>query len=232
MKLSNRSAFGYPLKFRSAGDAGLTSYGNDEYTKLLLHGDALPIVDSSKGGGHSITNSSATLDTTIKKYGDAALNFASSAYCYAPASSDWSLGTSWTLDLWIRHSGSSYQKFISTRGDGNGASYELTVNPDTTLRCELLNQTGGYTNGTSPLTANTWYHVAFTYDGTNLKFYINGVLDKSVAITATFSTSNRLQIGRPEVYNEPFTGKIDELRISKGIVRWTENFTPPAKAYK
>jgi hypothetical protein len=31
--------------------------------------------------------------------------------------------------------------------------------------------------------------------------------------------------------SEPFTGYMDEIRVSKGIARWTSNFTPPSKPY-
>ena len=44
---------------------------------------------------------------------------------------------------------------------------------------------------TSALGLNVWYHIVATYDGTNVKIYINGVLDNTIgAGTSTLSTSS------------------------------------------
>lgn len=37
--------------------------------------------------------------------------------------------------------------------------------------------------GNTTLNANTWYHVGYTYDGSTIRFYVNGVLDGTTAIT-------------------------------------------------
>ncbi len=50
--------------------------------------------------------------------------------------------------------------------------------------------------GSAALTANTWTHLAMTYDGTTLKIYVNGALVTSTAQSGTMTTStNPLQIG-------------------------------------
>ncbi len=63
-------------------------------------------------------------------------------------------------------------------------------------------------------------------------FYINGVVDRSIADTATYGTGI-LEIG--DDYDTgtyvDFTGYMDEIRISKGIARWTETFSPPSSPY-
>lgn len=73
--------------------------------------------------------------------------------------------------------------------------------------------------GVTPIVNNTWYHAAFTYDGTALKLYLNGNLEASLASTCiprydsiqhaglgTFLTST----GTPSGY---FQGVLDEARI-------------------
>ena len=48
---------------------------------------------------------------------------------------------------------------------------------------------GAYRNlqSTSALSANTKYNAALTYDGTTVKLYVNGVLDKSMSVSGTIS---------------------------------------------
>ena len=67
--------------------------------------------------------------------------------------------------------------------------------------------------GTQVLPVSAWAHVAATFDGANLRLYVNGA---SVASTArssvlTSSTAN-LRIGN-DVYGEHFQGVLDEIRI-------------------
>ena len=80
---------------------------------------------------------------------------------------------------------------------------------------------------------DNWYHIAFVYNGFVTKIYINGV-SLSSTYTYTFSDISwriKTYIGRNAASSyEFFSGYIDEIRISN-TARWTENFTPPIKAY-
>jgi autotransporter-associated beta strand protein len=83
-------------------------------------------------------------------------------------------------------------------------------------------------SGTNAFTANNWYHVAATYDGTNLKLYwtkMNSSVSAANVIgsttwTCTTNTGNAvvpLNIGGENRggNQESFRGLIDEVRISK-----------------
>src|SRR5213078_4654919 len=68
--------------------------------------------------------------------------------------------------------------------------------------------------GTGALTANTWAHLAFTYDGATMRLYVNGTQVASRAQTGAIQTStNPLQIGGDSLYGQYFAGRIDEVRI-------------------
>jgi Concanavalin A-like lectin/glucanases superfamily len=66
----------------------------------------------------------------------------------------------------------------------------------------------------SPLTLNNWTHVATTYDGATLRFYVNGTQIGSTAATGPIDASSGvLRIGANSIFGEYFKGLIDEVRI-------------------
>jgi glucose/arabinose dehydrogenase/chitodextrinase len=68
--------------------------------------------------------------------------------------------------------------------------------------------------GPSALAANTWTHLAVTYDGSVLRLYVNGALVASQAKTGSLATSSSpLQIGGDSLYGQYFSGRIDEVRV-------------------
>jgi hypothetical protein len=66
----------------------------------------------------------------------------------------------------------------------------------------------------SPLTTNTWTHLAVTYDGALLKLYVNGLLVTNAPVTSLIITStNPLFIGGDQSMGQYFHGRIDEVRV-------------------
>ncbi|MEJ5051158.1 endo-beta-N-acetylglucosaminidase H [Chryseobacterium culicis] len=84
------------------------------------------------------------------------------------------------------------------------------------------------------LNANTWYHVAATYDGSNMKLYINGVLDATKAQTGSVNSNGAFNVGYLYNTSRNFNGKVDEVRVWKRALSQTEisqnmcNVTVPA----
>jgi hydrogenase maturation factor HypE len=77
--------------------------------------------------------------------------------------------------------------------------------------------------GTSPLALNTWTHLAATYDGANMRIYVNGVQVGSRAQTGNMLTSNRtLRIGGNSIWGEYFNGLIDDVRVYNRALSATE----------
>jgi len=71
-----------------------------------------------------------------------------------------------------------------------------------------------FVSSTSALPANTWTHVAATYDGTRIRFYVGGVLVASQAVTGSYQVNTSpLWIGGNAVYGEHFKGKLDDIRV-------------------
>ena len=63
---------------------------------------------------------------------------------------------------------------------------------------------------------NIWTHIAMTYDGTNLRIYINGVLETSGTFGAIISNNEDVLIGARKSTSSPinfFEGSIGDVRI-------------------
>jgi hypothetical protein len=86
------------------------------------------------------------------------------------------------------------------------------------------------------ITANSWHHVAMTRSGVNTRVFVNGA---QIGVTVTSFTSSlyirRLGLfffnGFQNTPQLPYNGYIDELRITKGVARYTANFTPPTEPF-
>jgi len=216
--------------------------GNDSYTKLLLHMDDAGLTDSS-ASSHIITlNDNVTRSAVQSKFGGYSGYFDGTGdYLSIPDSDDWDMGTEdFTIDFWIYPT--SFTGYRAIMGAGKLAGVEgwgLYTYSDGVVRLSI---TGGasdiITSSNQSLTINTWNHVAVVRKGTestDLNVYIGGTGGNAPATgNVTIDGSDTAAtIGRYYADNDNYyvSGYIDELRLSKGIARWTSNFTPPTEAY-
>ncbi len=79
----------------------------------------------------------------------------------------------------------------------------------------------GYAETTTSSFDTSWKHIAATYDGINMKLYINGVLDSTTAVSTT-GVDNSMPLSIGGSWGSPingdgqgrFNGSLDEIRIS------------------
>ncbi|MEA2136290.1 MAG: hypothetical protein QOC68_4199 [Solirubrobacteraceae bacterium] len=68
--------------------------------------------------------------------------------------------------------------------------------------------------GAAALAANAWTHLASTYDGANLRLYVNGTLVKTLALTGNIATSTgALRLGGNAIWGEWYAGTLDDVRV-------------------
>jgi hypothetical protein len=238
LKLSNTSGF-------SEGLIPLSSIGNDSFVKLLLHAD---------GTGNAFTDSSASAKaiTTVGNVtqssaqsqlgGKSALFDGTGDYLTVPDSDDWNFGAdNFTIDLWIKPTSTSpsiQENFVSQWPSNGNVAFIFGRYPSNKVVFGYTNN-GVYENqvvvSTNTLSGN-WQHLALVRNGSDLKLYIDGVEDTGFAYNISnesiYNSSGNLYIGTQQSsVTQYWDGYIDELRISKGIARWTANFTPPAAPY-
>lgn len=98
---------------------------------------------------------------------------------------------------------------------------------------------GGSTTvaGTTVAAINTWHHIAMTFDGTVLRVFLNGVLEGSATVSRGWTnTGEPFRVGRGIVDPYPanrlaLRGYIDDFRVTRGVARYTANFTPPTAPF-
>jgi hypothetical protein len=66
---------------------------------------------------------------------------------------------------------------------------------------------------TTSWTANTWHHIAATFDGIDFKIYVNGVLEGTVNHPGTHSAASGPRIGSNNAGANNFDGRIDDFRV-------------------
>ncbi len=158
-------------------------------------GSGTTTADAS-GSGNTGTLSNATW-ATAGKYG-AALSFnGTSARVNIPNAASLQLTTGMTLEAWVNPSTVS-NKWRDVIYKGNDNYYLEATSNKSSRPAGGGTFGGGNANafGTAALAANAWAFLAVTYDGANLRLYVNGMLASTQAKTGAIATStNQLQIG-------------------------------------
>ncbi len=196
----------------SNGSTTFTDNSKNNFTVTSVNGTAIS-TDQSKFGGASVYFDGTNDYLSITN--NSALNLS---------------GGSYTIECWIRPTGnySNYRPIIAKRIPGTGTSAWQVYLRVTTGYLSYFNGTE-IVSSTTP-TANVWSHVAAVYNGTTINLYLNGVSVLSTAV-GNSDVDASINIGAFPSFGEYFIGYIDELRVTKGIARYTSNFTPPTSEF-
>lgn len=77
----------------------------------------------------------------------------------------------------------------------------------------------------SAVPLNTWTHIAGSFDGTTMRLYVNGCLEAEL-VQVMPSYTGTSYFGASWSANYVFAGYIDEFRVTIGVSRYAEAFTP------
>lgn len=229
-----------------SGIIGRNGFGNDSHSVFVLDGEETVTSDTFPNRSYSYsgttTNYGAAKSSTVK-FGAASWYFDTGLtdYMVTPSDTAWDLGANaFTIDFWWRPSilSTSYQGIIDTITGDLESGFAIRYRTDPyglqffeiigTLQSNVSIPAGAFTN-------NVYTHCAFvrTQAG-GLYAYADGVLQDSDTSTSVIESSADMTLGMTtfdDWYEDHMGARIDGMRISKGIARWTTNFTPPARAY-
>src|SRR5262249_21135188 len=130
-----------------------------------------------------------------------------------------------TMEAWVRPSSVSNFTSVLMKERSGGLSYALYASDGANSPPAAYISSGSDRSGraTSVLPLNTWSHLAATYDGSNINFYVNGVLAGSASASGNITTSTgALRFGGNSIWGEYFSGLIDEIRVYNRVLSLPE----------
>jgi len=180
------------------------------------------------------TVGNAQISTSVKKYGTGSLAFDGTGdYLQIPFSQNLTMNGDFTAECWVyvTSAPNAYGGILAFSNDTENVGWNILIGGNTSKF--HFNVAMTYTDTATSITLNTWTHLALVRSGSTGKLYINGVADaNTVTTSATATCPTNPQIGSyPLISGRTFFGYIDDVRITKGIARYTANFTPPTQAF-
>lgn len=195
-----------------------TTASNDMLAWWKFNGDA---TDSSGNGSTGIV-AGATLTT-------GATGSANTAYLFGSVGTQNIIGNTpvigsqLTLSAWINPT--SYPTERSTIIEGiSPNAYYLSLYTDGSLQVYWYGTTpaGYHTTAAGAIPLNVWSFVSAAWDGTNMRLYVNGVLQTTVSVsTASATAASKLNVGA-ESSARQFIGSIDDARVYNRALSTTE----------
>jgi YD repeat-containing protein len=181
-------------------------------------------------------------DTSNAYIGTASANFTGGYLWYAD-SSDWNMGSGdFTIETWVKFNSASVNQrvffFGKSASDGSSTVVSLGKGTDNKLVLYWYTSAGVFSSvvDSVAVAANTWYAIAVVRSGGTMTFWKNGAVVGTGAISGALSTNSyHLGIGVLGEYTYAYGGAygtrmmgwIDDLRITKGVARYSSTSPPP-----
>ncbi len=218
--------------------APLTAITN---TSLLLNFTNAGIFDNAAENNLE-TVGNAQISTSVKKYGTGSLAFDGNGDgLVAQAGQNLNLSTgNFTVEGWV---------YATSNSDGVVASVSngTAITSPTQLTWAIYFSSGSLIGriyiggsfinvGTPPAVSTaTWTHFALVRNGSVFTFYVNGTSAGTYTASSALNSGSDWKLGVGSIVNDTsagyLNGYIDDLRITKGVARYTANFTPPTAAF-
>ncbi len=158
-----------------------------------------------------------------------------------------------TYEFWFNPTSGTWLLQPTGWNEGNNRGFWLTMN-DTTKQLRLFASNGTWNtfpevtqSSNNVYTNGVWQHVAFCRDNGIIKLFVDGIEDSD--FTIAYATSLNLagtsgshdggsieergligaRIADGTVRTGGFIGYIQDFRITKGVSRYSSNFTPPTE---
>ena len=236
---------------------GLPTGGDSNYasTSLILNmdgADGSTSFSDESSKSHTVTaTGSAAVSITESKFGGGSLRLdGSSDYLDIPSHVSFDFGSSdFTIEVWVRGDNSIsqyYPTFIGSNSGGGFATGASFHRFDATASVGGHNLSQKFWFGLSGVgdpflissntfAKDTWHHYALCRTGNDWLMFINGVLEASGSSAASFNMGiqNGVRIGNTgwAPANENFKGYLDDLRVTKGVARYTSAFSVPTSEH-
>jgi hypothetical protein len=161
--------------------------------------------------GKVINGTVANTTWSSGRFGKALYFNGTNSYVSTPYNSALDLTNNITMSVWYKKDvGSGTNKWLLHKATVN-TSYAMFIEGGLKMRLE---HPGMQDCTTTEPSEGVWHHAVSTYDGANMKVYVDGVLRNTCAATGNISlTGYGVEIGSFGSTGYPFKGLIDEVRI-------------------
>lgn len=177
----------------------------------------------------AVGTGSPTISTAQSKFGGASLIVPDSSpssvrNTNAPALL---LSADYSIEAWVYivTGGNLYAFYMSTTTSG----ITLQVDGTNVSHFRGTDTTVSVNDGAGPL-AGRWVHVYAGRQGTTNYVACNGVMLSNTGSSSVGATYDRSEIGTGFT-GSGTAGYVDELRVTKGVCRYTSSFTPPTSPF-
>jgi hypothetical protein len=131
------------------------------------------------------------------------------------------------VEGWFYASSNSTNGYIASQGQSdlsfNVSTYGGGSHPGAYFAVSFDGSEWAYADLTTTLALNQWHHLALVRHGNDFTGYADGVGTPLItSSSAIHNSSATLKIGE----NGGVYGYLDEVRISKGVARYTDDFDP------
>jgi len=186
------------------------------------------------------TVGNAEISTGVFKFGTGSLDFDGTGdYLLGSSNPNMSFGVgNFTVEAWVYRTaspGNNQTIFQKGRTSDAHLEFSMVLTGSNFLSCFYT--TDGSTvaqpfSSTTAVPLNTWTHIAISRSGSTWRCFVNGTLEATTTAAVTLYTgAGNISSGANPVGDNPLTGYIDDLRITKGYARYTATFTPPTAAF-
>lgn len=208
---------------------------------LLLHMDGvnggIVFTDSSSYARSVAANNNATISITQSMFGGSSGFFNGTAYLIYSHATELNLTTGdWTIEGFVNATTLGTNSVMIVKATGTGvypwqlyydATGNLVFSAYSTAQALLFTITAA-----TRITTGVWNHWAMTRSGSTFTLWLNGVSQG----TATSASALYSAASDPVVIGSlsgaaSMTGYLDDVRITKGVARYTAGFSVPTAAF-
>lgn len=223
--------------YEGSGDAAYPQ------VSLLLHCDgangATTFVDNSATPKTISSSGGASISTAQSKFGGASLSLSGGACLFIADHPGLGVATGdFTIEMWVRPASLSSNAILFNKQNGTAAGYPYQAYVSTAGAVvfrsynESVAELFTIVTAAGKVAPEVWTHLAFVRSGTQFAVYVDGVASGS-AIYAGALPENTwpMTVGAYSNGVAPFTGFIDDFRMTKGMARYTSGFPIPTAAF-
>ena len=195
---------------------------------------------STRNHSSTFSGSSLSISTSQSKFGSSSLFHSNQSSTTDHVSfgshSDWLINqnTEYTLEFWYRALDTTTPPVLSLGTYSSAIQYRISINGGGNLT--FRSGTGGWNWGSinisgGTMTVDTWKHVAVVRNSGTLTVYVDGTSIGSASTGNWGNSTGNLRIGT--YFGDARSGYfyMDDLRMTKGIARYTDDFTPPTTSH-